>query len=134
MVTWYQAARRKKFHKRTKCRTKALTQRPFRKGICVRVTTMKPKKPNSATRKIAKVRILGGRTITCAISGIGHRLQEFSVVLVRGGRAKDLPGVHYKMVRGKYDFRLEDKVMRTKRRSKFGIPKDYYSYNRRILI
>jgi small subunit ribosomal protein S12 len=88
---------------------------------------MKPKKPNSATRKIAKVRIFGsGRMVTCAISGIGHRLQEFAVVLVRGGRTKDLPGVHYKMVRGKYDFRIEHNFIRRKRRSKFGVPKFLY--------
>lgn len=126
MVTWYQAAKRRKFHKKTKCRTKALGQRPFRRGVCVKVTTMNPKKPNSATRKIAKVRIIGGRTITCAISGIGHRLQEYSVVLVRGGRVKDLPGVLYKMVRGKYDFRIEDNFLRRKRRSKFGITKPVF--------
>lgn len=123
MVTWYQAAKRKKFHKKTKSRTKALEQRPFRRGVCSKVTTAKPKKPNSAIRKIAKVKIVGGRTITCAISGIGHKLQEYSVVLVRGGRVKDLPGVRYKMVRGKYDFRIEDTFIRQKRRSKFGIPK-----------
>lgn len=124
MVTWYQAAKRRKVHKKTKCRTKALKGMPFKKGVCTKVLTMKPKKPNSAIRKIAKVKIIStGRVITCAISGIGHSLQEYSVVLVRGGRAKDLPGVHYKMVRGKYDFRIEDNFSRKKRRSKFGIPR-----------
>lgn len=82
----------------------ALQGAPFRKGTCVKIRTMKPKKPNSAIRKIARVRLSNGYMITAYIPGQGHKLQEHSVVLVRGGRTKDLPGLHYKLVRGKYDF------------------------------
>lgn len=119
MVTWQQAAKRQKFHKKTKSRSRALKQNPYKRGVCTKVTIMKPKKPNSANRKIAKVRLSTGRVVTCAISGIGHRLQEYSNVLVRGGRTRDLPGVRYKLVRGVFDFRPED-FDRHNRRSKFG--------------
>ena len=84
---------------------------------------MKPKKPNSAIRKIAKVRLSGGRRITGYICGQGHSLQEHSVVLVRGGRAPDLPGVRYRLVKGKFDFVWKEIFKRCNRRSKFGIPK-----------
>ncbi|MBC7074005.1 30S ribosomal protein S12 [Candidatus Parcubacteria bacterium] len=76
---------------------------PFKKGICIKVTTITPKKPNSALRKIAKVRLSNGQEITAYIPGIGHNLQEHSIVLVRGGRVKDLPGVRYHIVRGTLD-------------------------------
>lgn len=76
---------------------------PFKKGVCVRVYTMTPKKPNSALRKVAKVRLSNGIEVTAYIPGIGHNLQEHSIVLVRGGRVKDLPGVRYHIVRGVYD-------------------------------
>lgn len=76
---------------------------PFKKGVCIRVYTMTPKKPNSALRKVAKVRLSNGVEITAYIPGIGHNLQEHSIVLVRGGRVKDLPGVRYHIVRGVYD-------------------------------
>ncbi|OGY90412.1 MAG: 30S ribosomal protein S12 [Candidatus Komeilibacteria bacterium RIFCSPLOWO2_01_FULL_52_15] len=76
---------------------------PFKRGVCVKVTTMTPKKPNSALRKIARVRLSNGVEITAYIPGIGHNLQEHSIVLVRGGRVKDLPGVRYHIVRGVYD-------------------------------
>ncbi len=77
--------------------------RPFLRGVCVKVTTVTPKKPNSALRKIARVRLTSGQEVTAYIPGIGHNLQEHSVVLVRGGRVKDLPGVRYHIIRGKYD-------------------------------
>jgi len=77
--------------------------RPFLRGVCLKVTTMTPKKPNSALRKIARVRLSNGMEITAYIPGIGHNLQEHSIVLVRGGRVKDLPGVRYHIVRGVYD-------------------------------
>lgn len=77
--------------------------RPFMRGVCVKVTTMTPKKPNSAIRKIARVRLTSGQEVTAYIPGEGHNLQEHSVVLVRGGRVKDLPGVRYHIVRGKLD-------------------------------
>ena len=76
---------------------------PFLKGTCLKVTTMTPKKPNSALRKIARVRLSNGMEVTAYIPGIGHNLQEYSVVLVRAGRVKDLPGVRYHIVRGAYD-------------------------------
>lgn len=76
---------------------------PLKRGICVKVTTMTPKKPNSALRKIARVRLTNGMEVTAYIPGEGHNLQEHSIVLIRGGRVKDLPGVRYHIVRGKYD-------------------------------
>jgi small subunit ribosomal protein S12 len=76
---------------------------PFKRGVCLKVTTMTPKKPNSALRKIARVRLSNGMEVTAYIPGIGHNLQEHSIVLVRGGRVKDLPGVRYHVVRGVYD-------------------------------
>ncbi len=76
---------------------------PFKRGVCVKVTTTTPKKPNSALRKIARVRLSNGQEVTAYIPGIGHNLQEHSVVMIRGGRVKDLPGVRYHIVRGVYD-------------------------------
>ncbi len=76
---------------------------PFKRGVCVKVTTMTPKKPNSALRKIARVRLSNGQEVTAYIPGVGHNLQEHSIVLIRGGRVKDLPGVRYHIVRGVYD-------------------------------
>lgn len=77
--------------------------RPFMRGVCVKVTTVTPKKPNSALRKIARVRLTSGQEVTAYIPGVGHNLQEHSVVLIRGGRVKDLPGVRYHIIRGKLD-------------------------------
>ena len=76
---------------------------PFKRGVCIKVTTTTPKKPNSALRKIARVRLSNGQEVTAYIPGIGHNLQEHSIVLVRGGRVKDLAGVRYTVVRGVYD-------------------------------
>jgi small subunit ribosomal protein S12 len=76
---------------------------PFKRGVCVKVTTMTPKKPNSAIRKVARVRLTNGMEVTAYIPGIGHNLQEHSVVLLRGGRVKDLPGIQYHIVRGVLD-------------------------------
>lgn len=76
---------------------------PFKRGVCVKVTTMTPKKPNSALRKIARVRLSNGMEVTAYIPGEGHNLQEHSIVMIRGGRVKDLPGVRYHVVRGIYD-------------------------------
>lgn len=90
---------------------------PFKRGVCTRVTTKTPRKPNSAIRKIARVRLTNGQEITAYIPGIGHSLQEHSVVLVRGGRVKDI-GVNYTIVRGKYDATGVDKRMRG--RSRYG--------------
>ena len=76
---------------------------PFKRGVCLKVTTTTPKKPNSAMRKVARVRLSNGMEVTAYIPGIGHNLQEHSIVLVKGGRTKDLPGVRYKVIRGVYD-------------------------------
>lgn len=76
---------------------------PFMRGVCVKVTTMTPKKPNSAIRKIARVRLSNGTEVTAYIPGVGHNLQEHSIVMIRGGRVKDLPGVRYHIVRGIFD-------------------------------
>lgn len=84
-------------------RTRTLVQSPFKRGVCLKVTTTTPKKPNSALRKIARVRLSNGMEVTAYIPGIGHNLQEHSIVLIRGGRVKDLPGVRYHIVRGVYD-------------------------------
>jgi small subunit ribosomal protein S12 len=88
---------------KTKTKAPALKSSPQRRGVCTRVYTMTPKKPNSALRKVARVRLTSGVEITAYIPGVGHNLQEHSIVLVRGGRVKDLPGVRYKVVRGTLD-------------------------------
>lgn len=99
----------------------ALQASPQKRGICTRVYTATPKKPNSALRKVARVRLTNGIEITAYIPGIGHNLQEHSVVLVRGGRVKDLPGVRYHIVRGALDTAgVED---RKQSRSKYGVKK-----------
>ncbi len=94
---------------------------PFKRGICLKVTTVTPKKPNSALRKIARVRLTNGQEVTAYIPGIGHNLQEHSVVIVRGGRVKDLPGVRYHIIRGKLDTAGVEN--RQKGRSKYGAKK-----------
>ena len=91
---------------------------PFKRGVCTKVTTMTPKKPNSAIRKIARVRLSNGMEVTAYIPGEGHNLQEHSIVLVRGGRVKDLPGVRYHIVRGTLD--ASGVNQRRKSRSKYG--------------
>lgn len=84
-------------------RTELAKGAPFKRGVCLKVTTTTPKKPNSALRKIARVRLSNGMEVTAYIPGIGHNLQEHSIVLLKGGRTKDLPGVRYKIIRGVYD-------------------------------
>lgn len=101
-----------------KTKSPALRSNPQRRGVCTRVTTMTPKKPNSALRKIARVRLTTGVEVTAYIPGIGHNLQEHSVVLIRGGRVKDLPGVRYHIIRGTLDSMGVDKRMQG--RSKYG--------------
>nr|YP_009294574.1 ribosomal protein S12 [Asparagopsis taxiformis]AOM66057.1 ribosomal protein S12 [Asparagopsis taxiformis] len=110
---------RKKSHKKTK--SPALKACPQRRGVCVRVYTTTPKKPNSALRKVARVRLTSGFEVTAYIPGIGHNIQEHSVVLIRGGRVKDLPGVRYHIVRGTLDsVGVKD---RYNSRSKYGTKK-----------
>ncbi len=113
----------RKGRKRTSKKTKApaLESCPQKRGVCTRVMTVTPKKPNSALRKVARVRLTNGIEVTAYIPGIGHNLQEHSVVLLRGGRVKDLPGVRYHIIRGAKDtLGVED---RKKGRSKYGTKK-----------
>jgi small subunit ribosomal protein S12 len=106
----------------TKTKTPALRGCPQRRGVCTQVKTTTPKKPNSALRKIARVRLTTGVEVTAYIPGIGHNLQEHSIVLVRGGRVKDLPGVRYKIVRGTLD--TAGVRNRKKARSRYGAKKE----------
>jgi small subunit ribosomal protein S12 len=112
---------RKKKLKYNMC--KSLKHCPQKKGVCFKITTMKPKKPNSATRKIAKLKLSTGKRLIAYIPGMGHNLQQHSVVLVRGGRVKDLPGIHYHLIRGKLDFSIEKEGTRAQKRSKYSIKK-----------
>lgn len=102
--------------------TAALSGNPQLKGTCIRLRIVKPKKPNSAQRKVVKVRLSTRRQILAYIPGQGHNIQEFSSVLVCGGRANDLPGVRYSLVKGVYDFAWQEKYFRNKKRSKYGVP------------
>ena len=103
MPTIQQLVRKGREPKTTKTKTPALKGAPQRRGVCTRVYTTTPKKPNSALRKVARVRLTSGIEVTAYIPGAGHNLQEHSIVLVRGGRVKDLPGVRYKIIRGTLD-------------------------------
>ena len=103
MPTIQQLVRQGREIKKEKTKSPALKGSPQRRGVCTRVYTHTPKKPNSALRKVARVRLSSGMEVTAYIPGIGHNLQEHSIVLVRGGRVKDLPGVRYKVVRGTLD-------------------------------
>ncbi len=100
MPTVNQLVRKGRTVPKVKSKSPALKSNPFKRGVCTVVRTVTPKKPNSALRKVARVRLTNGIEITAYIPGIGHNLQEHSVVLVRGGRVKDLPGVRYHIVRG----------------------------------
>ncbi|GMV80785.1 MAG: 30S ribosomal protein S12 [Planctomycetota bacterium] len=118
MPTINQLVRSARRVQRTKSKSPVLESNPFKKGVCLAVRTMTPKKPNSALRKIARVRLSNGKEVTVYIPGEGHNLQEHSIVLVRGGRVRDLPGVRYHIVRGVYDCQgVQD---RKQSRSKYG--------------
>lgn len=104
-----------------KTKTPALKANPQKRGVCTAVRTSTPKKPNSALRKIARVKLVNGMEVTAYIPGIGHNLQEHSIVLVKGGRVKDLPGVRYKIIRGALDTAGVDN--RKQARSKYGAKK-----------
>ena len=118
MPTINQLVRKGRTAKPRKNKVRALAQCPQRRGVCLQVTTRTPKKPNSALRKIARVRLTNGQEVTAYIGGEGHNLQEHSVVLVRGGRVRDLPGVRYHVVRGALDSLGVD--ARRRGRSKYG--------------
>ena len=118
MPTIAQLVRKGRQDKVSKTKTPALKGAPQRRGVCTRVHTVTPKKPNSALRKVARVRLTSGVEVTAYIPGVGHNLQEHSIVLVRGGRVKDLPGVRYHIVRGTLDALGVDGRRRS--RSKYG--------------
>ncbi len=118
MPTINQLVRKGRKNKKTRNNVPALAACPQKRGVCVRVYTTTPKKPNSALRKVARVRLTNGFEVTAYIPGEGHNLQEHSVVLVRGGRVKDLPGVRYHIVRGSLD--TVGVVKRKQSRSKYG--------------
>lgn len=118
MPTINQLVRKPRKTPKTKSKVRDLEECPQRRGVCLSVKTTTPKKPNSALRKIARVRLSNGKEITAYIGGEGHNLQEHSIVLVRGGRVRDLPGVRYHIVRGSLDtLGVED---RNQSRSKYG--------------
>ena len=118
MPTFNQLVRKGRKRIKVKTKSPALQGCPQRRGVCVRVYTQTPKKPNSALRKVARVRLTNGIEVTTYIPGVGHNLQEHSIVLIRGGRVKDLPGVRYHVIRGTLDaLGVED---RHNARSKYG--------------
>lgn len=118
MPTINQLVRKGRKQVADKSKTPALKGNPQRRGVCTRVYTTTPKKPNSALRKVCRVRLTNQIEVTAYIPGIGHNLQEHSIVLVRGGRVKDLPGVRYKVIRGTLDAASVDK--RAQARSRYG--------------
>ncbi len=118
MPTFAQLVRYGREQVRAKTKSPALQGCPERRGVCIRVYTQTPKKPNSALRKVARVRLTNGIEVTTYIPGIGHNLQEHSIVLVRGGRVKDLPGVRYHIIRGTLD--AAGMENRKQGRSKYG--------------
>jgi len=122
MPTIQQLVRKGRRAKRRKETTPALKGAPQRRGVCTRVFTTTPKKPNSALRKVARVRLTSGIEVTAYIPGEGHNLQEHSIVLLRGGRVKDLPGVRYKVVRGTLD--ASGVGQRRQSRSRYGAKKE----------
>ena len=119
MPTINQLVRKGRERKVKKSKSRALDSCPQRRGVCLQVTTRTPKKPNSALRKIARVRLTNGQEVTAYIGGEGHNLQEHSVVLVKGGRVRDLPGVRYHVVRGALDSLGVNE--RKQGRSKYGV-------------
>ncbi|HEX9824711.1 MAG TPA: 30S ribosomal protein S12 [Actinomycetota bacterium] len=122
MPTIQQLVRKGRMSRRAKTKSPALKGSPQRRGVCTRVYTTTPKKPNSALRKVARIRLTSGIEVTAYIPGIGHNLQEHSIVLVRGGRVKDLPGVRYKVIRAALD--TAGVADRKKARSKYGAKRE----------
>jgi small subunit ribosomal protein S12 len=122
MPTINQLVRKGRRDKLAKVKTAALKGSPQRRGVCTRVYTTTPKKPNSALRKVARVKLTSAVEVTAYIPGEGHNLQEHSMVLVRGGRVKDLPGVRYKIIRGSLD--TQGVKNRKQARSKYGAKKE----------
>lgn len=121
MPTYNQLIKKRREKQKKKLKSTALEKNPQRRGVCLYVKTATPKKPNSALRKIAKVRLTNGKEVIAYIPGIGHNLQEHSIVLVRGGKVRDLPGVKYHILRGTFD--TGGVEGRRKSRSKYGTKK-----------
>ena len=121
MPTINQLIKRSRVKPKMRSKVPALEQSPQKRGVCTKVYTTTPKKPNSALRKVARVRLSNGQEVTCYIPGEGHNLQEHSVVLIRGGRVKDLPGVRYHILRGNLD--TQGVTARKQQRSKYGAKK-----------
>ena len=121
MPTINQLLRKKRVKVKSRDKVPALEKSPQKRGVCVKVYTTTPKKPNSALRKVARVRLSNGHEVTSYIPGEGHNLQEHSIVLVRGGRVKDLPGVRYKVIRGALD--TSGVTDRKQARSRYGSKK-----------
>ena len=122
MPTINQLIRKGREPQKAKSKVPAMEQNPQKRGVCTRVYTTTPKKPNSALRKVARVRLTSGIEVTAYIPGVGHNLQEHSMVLVRGGRVKDLPGVRYKIIRGSLD--TQGVRNRKQARSRYGAKKE----------
>ena len=122
MPTINQLVRKGRTLQRAKSKVPAMEQNPQKRGVCTRVYTTTPKKPNSALRKVARVRLTSGIEVTAYIPGVDHNLQEHSMVLVRGGRVKDLPGVRYKIIRGSLD--TQGVKNRKQARSRYGAKKE----------
>ena len=118
MPTVNQLIRKGRVSKKAKTKTPHLQGAPQRRGVCTRVSTVTPKKPNSALRKVARVRLTNGLEVTSYIPGVGHNLQEHSIVMIRGGRVKDLPGIRYHIIRGSLD--TAGVANRKQSRSKYG--------------
>ena len=121
MPTINQLIKRPRIQPKHRSKVPALDRSPQKRGVCIKVYTTTPKKPNSALRKVARVRLSNGQEVTCYIPGEGHNLQEHSVVLIRGGRVKDLPGVRYHILRGNLD--TQGVTARKQQRSKYGAKK-----------
>jgi len=121
MATYGQLLEGLRKKKVNKIQTKALRGCPQKRGVCVKVYTTNPKKPNSAVRKVCKVRLCTGRFVLVGIGGQGHNLRKDSVVLIRGGRLNDVPGIRYKVLRGKLDCTWVEDFQRKQRRSKYGV-------------
>ena len=121
MPTIHQLVRKGRKHMKKKTASPALQANPQKRGVCTRVYTSTPKKPNSALRKVARVRLTNGVEVTAYIPGVGHNLQEHAIVLIRGGRVKDLPGVRYHIIRGTLD--TMGVQNRKQARSKYGAKK-----------
>ena len=121
MQTISQLIRKQRVKPKLRSKVPALERSPQKRGVCTKVYTTTPKKPNSALRKVARVRLSNGHEVTCYIPGEGHNLQEHSVVLIRGGRVKDLPGVRYHILRGNLD--TQGVTARKQQRAKYGAKK-----------